>query len=279
MVNNTTSNLPIMNSGSDTTSVPGGSGYVAGSTGPVKGSTTQAVGVYRILAGYNTYTAGGQMIPYNGVPMAIVPQTYNQTESATQVRVAYGIGGGTAGSNAISWGAWCATCHTGFDNGGVGAHYHPIDASAVLSGTEGTNYNAYVTSGNMSGGGKTYLSLVPFATGSSDVTVLAPLADSSGTVNAGPGVNDQVTCLTCHRAHASGWQNALRWDTTGSFITAATGWPDVTGITHGDNGSQYMTAAQVQAAYYDRAFSTTPNGQISFGPFQRSLCNKCHAQD
>ena len=102
----------------------------------------QAVGVYRLLAGYAIFRAAGQTIPYKGVPMAIAPSTYNQTEATNQVRVAYGVGSGT---NQVTWGAWCGTCHQAMVNG-AGNHYHPVDGNAVMSaGKTQTNYNQYIT--------------------------------------------------------------------------------------------------------------------------------------
>ena len=137
MMGNTTATLPIIGSGSYPSSVPGATGATPGVTAP---GANQAVGVYRLLAGYGTYTAAGE-IPYAGVPIAIAPSTYNQTEATNQVRVAYGVGTGT---NMVAWGTWCATCHTAFING-TGNHYHPVDANATLSsGNEQVNYNEYV---------------------------------------------------------------------------------------------------------------------------------------
>ena len=83
-------------------------------------------------------------------------------------------------------------------------------------------------------------------------------------------------CLSCHRAHASAFQNDIRWENEVEFITYtntanAAVWPGT------DNGAavQYArgkTSTEQQAGYYDRNVSV-------FGAFQRSLCNKCHLQD
>ncbi|HUJ90580.1 MAG TPA: hypothetical protein VLX12_10320 [Syntrophorhabdales bacterium] len=267
---NRTSVLPIIGSGSYPSSVTGTVGVQAP-------GANQAVGVYRILAGYSTYMAAGIPIPYPGVPMAIAPSTYNQKEDtpAHTVRVAYGTGTGT---NQANWGDWCGACHKTFVSG-PGAHYHPVDSNAVLTqGNEYSNYNAYVSSGNMTGSpGTSYLSLVPFVTASSKVADLAVLADSTGTVTAGPGQSDQASCLSCHRAHASGWPHALRWNAGSEFITyvtsnGATTWPGTDTTPSNLGFADGMTSTQVQAAYYGRPATV-------FGPFQRGLCNKCHAQD
>ncbi len=264
--------LPIIGSGSKPNSV--GSGTAAP-------GANQAVGVYRILAGYSGYSAVGVPIGYIGVPLALSPSS-SASEGTTQLRVAYGAGGGgvsgTAVGNTVTWSTWCATCHNGFDNlAGVGAHYHPVDSNAYISGV-GTNYSSYVGSGNMTGnfnGGGPYNSLVPFMTNTSSVAVLAPLADSTGTVTAGPSPTDEVSCLTCHRAHASGFPNALRWDYLDQYVTNTNGtW----------YAGQGLSATTVAAAYYDRGVTAsltavTGQGTTTFGPYQRSLCNKCHAQD
>jgi hypothetical protein len=275
MTGNTSSVLPIIGSGSYPSSVPGATGATAGVTAP---GPNQAVGVYRLLAGHAKFTAAGQTIPYAGVPMAIAPSTYNQTEATNQVRVAYGVGSGT---NQVAWGAWCGTCHPAMLSG-LGNHYHPVDGNAVLSASKTmTNYNQYVSSGNMKGSSATaYLSLVPFMTGSDDVKALALIADNTGTVvsaKQGPGSSAQVSCLSCHRAHASGFRSALRWNMEGEFITHVTSaraptWPGTDTTPANPNYADGMLAAQVEAAYYDRPVRT-------FGAFQRSLCNKCHAQD
>jgi len=279
MMGNITATLPIIGSGSYPSSVPGATGATVGVTAP---GTNQAVGVYRLLAGYGTYKAAGQQIPYAGVPMAIAPSTYNQTEATNQVRVAYGVG---SGANQVAWGAWCATCHTQL-LGGIGNHYHPVDANAVLSsGNEQVNYNQYVSSGNMTGSSASaYLSLTPFMTAgvggtTALVTTLAPLASNTptSTSTAGPGSSDQASCLSCHRAHASGWRDALRWNPEGEFITYVTSagvatWPGSDTTASNLSYADGMASTQVQAAYYDRPVTV-------FGAFQRSLCNKCHAQD
>jgi len=281
MIGNT-GTYPIIGSGSYPSSVTGG----VGATAATVPTTGQAVGVYRILAGYNTYSAGGQTIPYAGVPIALAPKTYNQSEAAKQVRVAYGVG---SGSNQVTWGAWCGTCHPAFVSATATNHYHPIDV-ALSSGNEASNYNLYVGSGNMTNSMATsYLSLTPFMSGTNVLTTLAPLADNTGTTaaQAGPGSSDQVSCLTCHRAHASGWTHGLRWNIEGEFITYVTGtggptWPGTDTTPTQQGYADGMLSTQVSAAYYDRtvaATQTAATAGTTFAPFQRSLCNKCHAQD
>ena len=235
-------------------------------------TATQAVGVYRLLWGAPTTGVGPVTppVPYPGNPIASAPSTYNRSEASTQTRVAYGT---AIGNGITTWGQWCATCHTAMHS--TGNYVHPIDqgfSAAILN-----NYNTYVSSGVMTGAAATaYLSLVPFMENNSDYATLKTHASNTGAYKNGPGASDQVSCLSCHRAHATGFQNMLRWEMNGEFITVADGsgnaiWPGT------DNGAPVQfargkTSAETRAAYYDRA-------PTLFGAYQRVLCNKCHAQD
>ncbi len=247
-----------------------GSGSYATSAVP---TATQAVGSYRLLAGTGySQNAGTTSIPYPGVPIASAPSTYNQSEATNQVRVAYGSA--ATGGGKTSWGLWCATCHTGMHqvNGNT---VHPIDQT--LGSTISTIYGTYVSSGVMTGTPATsYLSLVPFMENSSDYATLKTHASNTNGYLNGPGTSDQVSCFSCHRAHATGFPDMLRWNMEGEFITVADGsnnpiWPGT------DNGAPVQfargkTVAETQAAYYQRPATL-------FGAYQRVLCNKCHAQD
>ncbi len=249
-----TSGGPIIASGSYATSAT--PGYAEP---PASGT---AVGVYRLLAG-NGYTKGG--VIFSGVPAAKVPNTYNQTEATNQVRVAYGLS--TAGGH-VAWGSWCATCHP--NNHSTGQYVHAVDQN--LGSTVATTYKAYVKSGDMTGDGiNGFTSLVPFVESSSDYAGLAAHAKNDGSVLTGPGSSDQVSCLTCHRAHASGWEFGLRWNMEGEFMVYNGTYPGT------DNGAppqfaRGRTATETAAAYYDRPVT-------QFASYQRVLCNKCHAQD
>jgi len=240
-----------------------GSGSYATSAVP---TATQAVGVYRLLQGG---TAGS--VTYPGVPAASAPSTYNQTEATNQVRVAYGVT--ATGGGKTSWGQWCAACHTGMHS--TGNYVHPVDQG--LGSTITGLYGTYVSSGIMTGAPATsYLSLVPFMENTGDYATLKTHASNINGYLNGPGSSDQVSCLSCHRAHASGFPDALRWNMEGEFITVADGsgnaiWPGT------DNGAPVQfargrAAAEMQTAYYNRPATL-------FGAYQRVLCNKCHAQD
>jgi hypothetical protein len=75
-------------------------------------------------------------------------------------------------------------------------------------------------------------------------------------------------CLTCHRAHASGWDGALRWNGRTDLIVAA-GFYSQEGQMYQPYG-QGRTEAEALRAYYD-----IPAG--AFAPDQEQLCGKCHA--
>ena len=243
-----------------------GSGSYNNSTTPVAG---QAVGSYRLLAG-----SGYSKASFPGVPIASAPSTYNQSEATNQVRVAYGHA--SAGSGKTSWGEWCATCHTAMHSSGN--YVHPVDES--LGSTMAGVYNAYVNSGNTVGGnaGTSYLSLVPFMENTSDYAILKSHASNTNGYLNGPGSSDKVACLSCHRAHATGFPEMLRWQMEGEFVTyvadvgGAAVWPGTDTTPSKPQFARGRLAAETQAAYYDRNVSV-------FGAYQRVLCNKCHAQD
>jgi predicted CXXCH cytochrome family protein len=241
--------LPIMASGSYNTSPDP--------------TATEAVGIYRLLRGVGDNTQGPTFV---GAPIAVAPGTYNQTEAEYQVRVAYGASG------INTWGNWCATCHA--DMHSTGNYVHKVDGTL---GDKAAIYNAYKKSGDLSGtSANAFSSLVPFAEATGLYTTLKTHADNAGLVMAGPATGDQVMCLSCHRAHASGMPEALRFSQSYEFMTYA---GDYIGM---DNPAMTSTRKATQtfsrnssdwkAAYYDR-----PKEQ--FATYQRVLCNKCHAKD
>lgn len=257
--------------------IGGDTTYTIGTTGaPIIGSgsydnsavppsdNSQAVGSYRLLAG-NGYTQNkGTLSPgFTGVPIAVAPHTYNVTEVTNQVRVAYGAP--TPDGTKTTWGDWCGACHRAMYTG-AGGHVHPVDV-ALGSGGEDVIYRAYVSSGKMTGlPENSYLSLVPFMENTSDINALKGHAAIVAPQSIGPGTSDQVSCLTCHRAHASAFPFDMRWDMSTEFLTNGT--PDWQIAAEG----RVTTINEGNASYYGRLAST-------FGPFQRSLCNKCHAKD
>ena len=241
-----------------------GSGSYQNSLTP---SATQAVGVYRLLAG-SGYDFGPDSFAVDP-PQATAPTTifgpnadpgYNQSEATNQVRVAYGVG----------MAEWCGTCHPNMLNGLTSGH-HPV-SQAFSSGII-DNYVEYRGSGITNGSNSdAFLSLVPYEQATDDYAVLKALAAGNSPTYAGPEqTGGDVSCISCHRAHASGFEYAVRWNPESEFLVENGQWPGT------DNGASPQfargrTEAEMQASYYDRDASV-------FADYQRSLCNKCHVQD
>jgi hypothetical protein len=118
--------------------------------------------------------------------------------------------------------------------------------------------------------------MVPYEEGTSDRATLAPHAVSDDSQRGGPSTgNEQVMCLSCHRAHATAWDHALRWNNPQSGTIVFGGqWPgvDSTGEAALPANAQGRTQAETRAAMYDR-------DPTVYSPYQRVLCNKCHAKD
>jgi hypothetical protein len=152
---------------------------------------------------------------------------------------------------------WCASCHAAYTGD---PNKHRSGNLDTLGAGIASNYNAYVATGDFTGVQATaYTALVPFEYQETDKTIL--LGDVTST--AGPDTTNNVMCLTCHRAHATAFNNATRWDMEHELL--AEGWPTAANLT--------AMGAVANADYYGRDIAT------DFGDFQRSLCNKCHGQD
>lgn len=148
---------------------------------------------------------------------------------------------------------WCGNCHGDYLSG-VGKH--PVNAA--LNGF-GSNYNSYVATGNFTGSQATaYDDLVPFETGATDNSTLAPYSTE------GPVPGAQVMCLTCHRAHASANNNAGRWDFETEFLAES-------------HVLESPTVPATAVPYYKDGVAV--DIATEYGAYQRSLCNKCHVQD
>jgi len=225
-----------------------------------------AVGTFRLLAGKGyqpKYDGGGN--PFTAdPPAAVAPSSYNRAETFADTRVAYGSG----------MSEWCANCHVEIHNDNYpNKNIHPSGNTARLSQEVVNYYNAYIYTGNLNNSpSSAYNSLVPYEMGTKDYSVLKAVADSSGSNRSGPqGGNANVMCLSCHRAHASGWDSMMRWNVLADSIVYDGRYPGI------DNSSplqiaQGRTEAETRKTFYDR----TPE---SFAIFQRSLCNKCHVKD
>jgi len=249
-----------------------GSYYNGTSVAANEPTANESVGVYRLLAGAGYKPYDGSAV-FTGVPVAKVPSTYNRTEASTQTRVAYGI---ADGNGQIAWGKWCSTCHPDMHTkAAIGTNYvHPVDES--LGGTVAGNYNKYIKTGDWTGtSANSFSSLAPFAK-SGTYAQLAALAVNTGSMP-GPTDNDEVTCLSCHRAHASGTMHALRFDIEYEFMTKGGEYTGTDNPLVGTTGRGPIQArgrliSEWKAHYYDRPAS-------QFATYQRVLCNKCHAKD
>jgi len=245
-----------------------GSGSYTNSADPVAG--VSAVGVYRILGGVGYKPASYTTVIFNADPPAAVsPTTYYNYESVGQTLVVYG-------SNMSEW---CANCHGAMlSNGytsGMNGLAHPAGNNATMdkgyNGIIYDNYNKYLTSGKMTNTAATsYSTLVPIEFGTNDYSVLK--AKTLATMGATPTSN--VMCLSCHRAHASGFESMLRFFYLNEFMTVA----DSAGVAMYDDSATEgkinhgKSTLEQTLAYYGRPAS-------AFGPNARSLCNKCHAKD
>jgi len=134
--------------------------------------------------------------------------------------------------------AWCANCHGDFHQNNTQL-VHP--AGEALGATIAQTYNLYNGTVDQTGGtaATAYLAAVPFE-------------DPANTISstAGPSATSQVSCITCHRAHASSAPDAGRWDFNVTLL-----------VEDGDESGSY----EIPNPYGD--------------PNQRSLCNKCHRKD
>jgi hypothetical protein len=144
---------------------------------------------------------------------------------------------------------WCSTCHGDFHAGSANL-VHP--SGELLEARQVAVYNAYRGTtdcvNNPPVGG------APCGTGTATGAYLhlVPFEDENMTTGYVDGANattSKVACVSCHRAHASSAPDAGRWDF------------NVTGLAEdGDGSGSYAL----------------PN---PYDGNQRSLCNKCHAQD
>lgn len=209
--------------------------------------TGTAVGTYRLLAGtgYGSAAGGGFSA---AAPVAVAPSPDGKETDANHAAYGWGMS------------EWCGNCHAGLLNGESSAagRKHPAGAGALLGAAGAANYNAYVKTGDLSGTrGTSYLALVPFERGVQNASSLDPAATE------GPDEGANVMCLTCHRAHASAFEHGGRWD-LGATILADS---------HPRTGDGGAAAQDVRNSYYGRDVASR------FGPYQRSLCAKCHPVD
>ena len=258
-----TSGLPIWNSGS-----------YNNSANPIAG--TSAVGAYRILAGvgYQPKSLTGSFAFANTVPAAVVASTYNRSEAVSQTGIAYGQ----------DMSEWCANCHGGMLQGtytsGMAGLRHPAGNGADLTADVVANYNSWVRSGVMTNvtAAAAFSTLAPFEIGTADYAVLKAAAVTSTTYTnqnmPAASTSNNVSCLSCHRAHATGFESSLRFFYLNEFMTVAdSANAAIYDSSTTENKINYgYNQTQQQNAYNYRPATV-------FGPYARSYCNKCHAKD
>jgi predicted CXXCH cytochrome family protein len=153
---------------------------------------------------------------------------------------------------------WCANCHGGVlssEHQPAGGFEHPAGTGERLESEIIANYNTYLRTGDFSGtAANAYLQFVPFERGISNPELLDPNSTQ------GPNANANVMCLTCHRAHASAFDNIGRWDFKASLLAQS----------HPAVGDAGATPSDVNYSYYGRDLAA------EFGSGQRQFCEKCH---
>jgi hypothetical protein len=220
-------------------------------------TATSSVGTYRLLAGksYQPKTIPGAIVFTYDPPATVAPPITNRSETSTDTRIAYGSG----------MSEWCQNCHPQIS----GTCQHRSGNQASITQEEANNYTMYVKSGDLSGHQSTaYTSMVPYEMGTNDYQVLKNTANTNGQSQMTNGGN--VMCLTCHRAHSSGWDSIMRWDVKDTYLVFNGQYPGID-----NNGAQYAggrLSVEVQKTFYDRSASR-------YSIYQRSLCSKCHARD
>lgn len=164
----------------------------------------------------------------------------NPAPTATGISLSTsGAGEGNANHTAYQGGmsAWCGNCHGDFHNNNTQL-IHPT--GSAIGGSIATTYGLYNGSSNLTGGNPatSYLAAVPFEDPANTTTSTA-----------GPTASSQVSCVTCHRAHATSAPNAGRWD---------------------------FNVAGLEEDGHESGSYKIPN---PYDVYQRSLCNKCHKKD
>jgi hypothetical protein len=217
-----------------------------------------SVSVYRMLAGKDYQPKSlTESIPFkSNPPAAVAPRNYNRPETNSQTRVAYGSG----------MSEWCMNCHSGYNS----KNSHPTGNGVKFPSAIANAYNSFLPGDNPM---RSYLTLTPFETGTSDYGLLKKIASTNDSQLAGPaGAN--VSCLSCHRAHASAWSRGLRFNDRAKYMTVDDGnggaaYPDPA---KDPANAQGRTVMETRKAYYDRDPGT-------FGARRGAPCSKCHAKE
>jgi hypothetical protein len=207
------------------THAPGGT-YPSGSLGCTSCHDPHGNDDFRLLYGAGHVEAGNATFT-NAAPTAI---GITLSSAAVESRTNH-----TAYQSGMS--AWCANCHGDYHQSGNLVH-----PSGVNMGTDIAQiYNLYNGTASQNGGTQAtaYLPEVAFE-------------DPAMVVNStvGPSSSSKVSCISCHRSHASSAANIGRWDFQVTFLSE-----------DADESGSYEI----------------PNPYADVN--QRSLCNKCHNKD
>jgi predicted CXXCH cytochrome family protein len=237
-----------------------GSGSYTNSADPLAG---QAVGAYRLLRGLGS-TAGSGGKTFTTVFNAVVASDYNRAEDVSQTAIAYGAGTTN----------WCGTCHPDMVSATSVNHTHPTDVG--FSSAIAANYNAYVGSGLT--GNPDFDTIVPYQ--EDNTSDYAALRTAATTPTRDASTSSRVVCLSCHRAHATGFAHMTRWQNEHASMAA-----DFIGVDGVWPGTDSTSTIAIQAQYAmgrttaetSRAYNDQP--ETKYASYQRSLCNKCHAKD
>ncbi|MFP3983345.1 MAG: hypothetical protein ACLFV2_06610 [Desulfurivibrionaceae bacterium] len=231
--------------------------------GRIKGGTRKGSPPVSVSGSYGSQPAGGTNAGnYRllGDADYIAPRDYDFSNKAPVAVQNFAEPYGESDSSHVDYGQgmsrWCTNCHSSYLNRDHSDSFsHRSGSTLQMSHVD--HYNSYVKTGDLSGTRSTaYLQFVPFERGTGDPSQLDP------TSTAGPDQNSRVMCLTCHRAHASAFRAAGRWDFDAELLADSHPAPDDGGVSGND----------VSYSYYGRDIEN------EFGSGQKSFCEKCHQQ-
>lgn len=186
---------------------PGGS-YPANAMGCTSCHDPHGRDTFRMLWGAGPIGDGSYSFAYPAPGAAGLPVTSGVAEQRT-AHSAYRSGTS----------AWCGNCHGDYhDTVGTATFEHPNDELLPVAVVD--QYDLYDGVLNPAGGNTltAYLPDVPFED-----------AGAATASTAGPTLGSRLTCLSCHRAHATSSPAAGRWDfrvaTLGEDGVASGSWP------------------------------------------------------
>lgn len=167
---------------------------------------------------------------------------YNFTQPAPQAEGIPLTGSESQGSHTAyqdGWSLWCSNCHGMYHQAGNPPFEHPVNQALSMQHRDA--YDRYRGEVDPTGGdaATAYLPEVPYE----DSTV-------TPSTTSGPPASSRISCMSCHRAHATSAPEATRWDKTVLYL-------EEDGV--------------VSGSY------RIPNPYP--GATQRALCIKCHVSE